>query len=210
MSSLLSEIFNDELLINKIQRKLPYFFKLVELEFSKAGKVGMEVGSAREKILIALLIYKFGEEKVSTDVAVNQSEVDVILDKTPISIKTVSGKSLTGIKLIWTVDREKLNQFVKNYRPSCDMLVVHVNWGGEGALYYVPLEVQERVFQCLGASRYIKLPKQGTNPRGAELSREATRIILGDEEVKKIVITWQQQEIDFKPYQRWVEMWREE
>jgi hypothetical protein len=55
MSSRLTEIFEDENLITKIKNKLPYLFQLAELETSRAGKTGMEVGSLREKILIALL-----------------------------------------------------------------------------------------------------------------------------------------------------------
>jgi hypothetical protein len=43
------EIFEDEALIVKIQKRLPYLFELAELESSRAGKVGMEVGSLREK-----------------------------------------------------------------------------------------------------------------------------------------------------------------
>ena len=60
MSSKLIEIFNDEKLIDKIKRRLPHLFQLAELESSRAGKIGMEVGSLREKIITALLIYKFG------------------------------------------------------------------------------------------------------------------------------------------------------
>jgi hypothetical protein len=63
--SRLLEIFEDEMLVNKIKKRLPYLFQLAELESSRAGKVGMKVGSLREKILVALLIYKF-EEKMLT------------------------------------------------------------------------------------------------------------------------------------------------
>ncbi len=57
MSSRLGEISEDKKLVEKIKRKLPHLFNLAEVESSRAGKVGMEVGSLREKILIALLIY---------------------------------------------------------------------------------------------------------------------------------------------------------
>jgi len=50
MVSRLSEIFDDEKLIEKIKKRLPYLFQLAELESSRAGKVGMEVGSVRERI----------------------------------------------------------------------------------------------------------------------------------------------------------------
>ena len=48
MSSRLIEIFEDTELVEKIKRRLPYFFQLAELKSSRAGKIGMEVGFFRE------------------------------------------------------------------------------------------------------------------------------------------------------------------
>ena len=45
MSSRLIEMFEDAKLVNRIKNKLPYLFQLAELESSRAGKIGMEVGS---------------------------------------------------------------------------------------------------------------------------------------------------------------------
>jgi hypothetical protein len=64
VNSRIIEIFEDEVLRERIRNKLPHLFSIAELESSRAGKIGMEVGSIREKILIALLIYKFGERNV--------------------------------------------------------------------------------------------------------------------------------------------------
>lgn len=66
MNSKVIEIFEDEVLGKRIMNKLPHLFSIAELESSRAGKIGMEVGSIREKILTALLIYKFGERNVET------------------------------------------------------------------------------------------------------------------------------------------------
>ena len=51
----ITEIFKDKKLVNKIKARLPRLFYLAELECSRGGKIGMEVGSLREKIIIALL-----------------------------------------------------------------------------------------------------------------------------------------------------------
>lgn len=91
MSGQLREIFEDDKLVRKIQKRLPYLFQIAELESSRAGKTGMEVGSAREKIIAALLIYKFGEENVETEIPITQPEVDVKLFGKPVSIKTIRG-----------------------------------------------------------------------------------------------------------------------
>lgn len=96
MASRLVEIFEDEKLIRKIKERLPYLFQIAEVESSRARKVGMEVGSMRERILIALLIYKFGEENVETEIPITEPEVDVKLFGYPVSIKTITGTG--GVK----------------------------------------------------------------------------------------------------------------
>ena len=71
MSSHIREIFEDKKLIRKIKKRLPYLFHLAELESSRAGKVEMEVGSIRRRIIVALLIYEFGEKHVEIEIPNN-------------------------------------------------------------------------------------------------------------------------------------------
>jgi hypothetical protein len=68
----ITNLFTDQETVTRIQTRLPELFYFAELESSRAGKVGMEVGSARERILIALLIYKFGKENVETNIPITQ------------------------------------------------------------------------------------------------------------------------------------------
>ncbi len=91
MNSKAFEIFEDEVLSERIRNKLPHLFSIAELESSRAGKIGMEVGSTREKILIALLIYKFGERNVETHIPITEPEIDVRLFGHPLSIKDNNG-----------------------------------------------------------------------------------------------------------------------
>ena len=210
MDRRLSEIFDDKALINRIKRRLPYLCQLAELESSRAGIIGMQVGSLREKIIIALLIYKFGENDVNTDIPIIEPEIDVELSRKPISIKTITGKGFSGVKLIWTVDAPKAKEFLENYYPSCDMLLVQIVWNGKGGFYYIPLKAQQILFEQMGRERYIKLPKPGTNPRGVEISKEALSLLARDNETKVIEIDWKKQDIAYKPYQRWVDYWSEE
>lgn len=207
MTSRLVDIFRNEKLTAKIKSRLPYLFQLAELESSRAGKTGMEVGSLREKILIAFLIYAFGEENVETELPITEPEVDVKLFGQPVSIKTITG--LGGVKIIWTVDAQKAREFRETYVPKCDILLVVIHWGSRGGLYYVPLEVQRKLFRLMGREKYIKLPKPGTNPRGAEYSKEALLRLLRDSDTKIIEIDWVRREIEFNPYKRWVDYWKE-
>jgi len=210
MSRGLMEIFEDKELVNRIKNKLPYLFQLAELESSRAGKTGMEVGSLRERIIIALLIYKFGEANVETEIPITEPEVDVKLFGKPISIKTITGRGFRGVKLIWTVDAQKAKEFRENYYPKCDTILIQINWGGEGGFYYIPVEAQKDVFDRIGRERYIKLPKPGTNPRGVEITREALKTLIKHGLTKVIKINWVKTRVDYNPYRRWVDYWRED
>lgn len=206
--SRLVEIFEDEELRDRIKRKLPYLFQLAEVEASRAGKVGMEVGSIRERILVALLIYKFGEDNVETEIPITEPEVDAKLFGQPISVKTITGSG--GIKMVWTVDAQKAREFVRSYRPKCDIMLAHIRWNRMGGLYYIPLEVQEEVFRVMGRSGYFKLPKPGTNPRGVEISKRSLSALMSSNKTRSIPIYWSRSKVEYNPYKRWVEYWSKE
>ncbi len=127
IESPLLRIFTDKNITSKIKTKLPKLFAIAELESSRAGKIGMEVGSVREQILIALLVSVFGDDNVETEIPITRYEEDVRVLKKPISIKTITGNG--GIKVIWTVDAQKALQFFKSYKPSCDILLAIISWG---------------------------------------------------------------------------------
>lgn len=210
MAGKLIEIFTDKSLVEKIKKRLPYLFQLAELESSRAGKTGMEVGSVRERIIVALLIYKFGESNVETEIPITESEVDAKLFGEPVSVKTITGKNLGGVKLIWTVDAQKAIEFRENYYPSCDILLVQINWGDTGGFFYIPVALQEKLFDKMGRENYIKLPKAGTNPRGAEITKESLSNLVADKQCQRIIIEWQKTKIDFNPYKKWVDFWEED
>jgi hypothetical protein len=210
MSSRLAEIFEDTKLVKKIKRRLPYLFQLAELESSRAGKLGMEVGSLRERVIVALLIYKFGENNVETEIPITEPEVDVKLFGQPVSIKTITGRGFSGVKLIWTVDAQKAKEFREIYYPHYDVLLIQINWSDTGGFYYIPLEAQRELFGEIGGEKYIKLPKLGTNPRGVEITKEALETLVKDKGSKAIEIYWQKVKIDYSPYKRWVDYWKED
>jgi len=210
LASRLGEIFKDFILVEKIKKRLPYLFQLAELECSRAGKIGMQVGSVRETIIASLLIYKFGEENVETEIPITEAEVDVKLFSEPISIKTITGRSFAGVKLIWTVDAQKAREFLETYSPHCDMIVIQINWNGTGGFYFIPVEAQKELFAKIGRQDYIKLPKAGTNPRGAEITKEALLALIQSKKTEKIPVNWIKTKVVFNVYQRWVELWKED
>lgn len=204
-----SEIFEDVALVHKIKKRLPYLFFLAELDASRAGKIGMEVGSVRERIIVALLMYKFGPANVRVDIPITETEVDVIVRGQPFSIKTITGAKIGGVKAIWTVDAQKAREFVAGYKPRYDIFLVQVNWGGLGIFADIPLKVQEEIFSALGRDRYFRLPKQGTNPRGVEFSREAMSRLTSHPDTQKIKIEWKRPIEQYDQYKRWFDYWAE-
>lgn len=152
----------------------------------------MEVGSLRERILVALLIYRFGREDVETEVPITEHEVDVKVCGKGISIKTLTTTSrrLGSVKAIWTVDAERSIDFVRDFSPRCDYLVAHVVWNDEGGLYYLPLQAQAAVFEALGRERYLRRPREGTNPRGVEITAEAMQRLVAHPGARRIPIKW--------------------
>ena len=204
------DIFDDPNLVLKIQTKLPKLFQIAELESQRAGKTGMEVGSLRERILIALFLYKFGENNVNTEIPITETEIDVMIKGVPLSIKTKSGTSLSGVKSVWTVDRESVLRYLEHYTPSTGIIFVQIVWGGVGGLFFFPLDVQKTIFKKLGKENYLKVPKVGTNPRGVEFSSEAISEMMTDKRTRVININWDKNKINYNPFNRWVDLWAQE
>ncbi|MDI6730799.1 MAG: ThaI family type II restriction endonuclease, partial [Candidatus Altarchaeum sp.] len=152
----------------------------------------------------------FEERNVQTEIPITKAEIDVIVYNNFISIKTITGRNFEGVKLIWTVDKVKAKEFLDNYSLSCDIVLVQINWNNIGRFYYIPREVQTEVFKKLGRTKYIKLPVEGTNPRGVEISTEGLMNLIEHKETLKIPINWTKENIDFKPFQRWLEFWQKD
>lgn len=205
----IDKIFNDLEVINQIQKKLPKLFQLAEVDNSRDGKIGMEIGSTRERIIIALLIYHFGEENVTTDIPITKSETDVIVFNEPVSIKTLTNKKVIGFKLIWTVDSQKALEFINAYNPECDMLLIHINWSMQGGAYLIKKESQIEILNRYGKEFYFKLPKEGTNTRGVEITKEAINELIEHSKTQVIKINWVRgKNENFTPYDRWIDLWK--
>lgn len=209
MKKQIFSLFEQKEIVEKIKIKLPYLFQLAEIDNSRDGKLGMEIGSARERIIIALLIFKFGEKNVKTDIPITEKETDVILFNEPISIKTVTNKKVVGVKLIWTVDADKALEFINTYSPECDVLLIQINWGGKGGMYLLSKESQQEILKNFGKEFYFKFPKKGTNPRGVEITNQAINKLVKHPTTKKIIIDWNRDNaVEYNSYDRWVEHWK--
>jgi hypothetical protein len=203
----LNAIFEDNDLIDRIRNRLPRLFFLAEAEVSKAGKLGMEIGSVRERIIIALLIYKFGENNIRSNVHIHERGKDVIVCNRPVSIKTISSRQIEGIKAFWTEDISKANDFMTSYDPQYDILLTQVNWRSNGVFALIPFEAQQTILNSIGRERYlIRLHHH----KGIEFSKEAISRLIVHPYTKKIVIFWNRPEGKHDQYEKWLYYWTED
>ena len=193
----------------RITKVLPTLFNMVELENRRGKKLGMEVGTARERVLIALCMYVYGSDKIEFPPSTSP-ELDVLVNGHPVSIKTKSSSGLNGVKLVWTVDWEKIDAFLASYHPSSDVLYVNILWNKTGGFSLIPRHVQAQILQDIGIDRYVKIPPRGTNPRGVEISREALGLLLHHGDTQSLPIVWPRDPsllVERALYGRWIELW---
>ncbi len=90
------------------------------------------------------------------------------------------------------------------------MLFIHINWNSEGGMYLIPKNVQNEVLKKYGKEFYFKLPKQGTNPRGVEITNKAIKSLVTHKETQTIKINWfRNNNKKYNPYERWLELWQD-
>lgn len=201
MNELLAELLQTPAVVGKIRTKLPPAFEIV------AGQAkGPEIGVLREQVIIGMLIAFLGEDRVGTVTQAVNPDVDCYVDQQPLSIKTVTGLH-ASIRLKWTANAYNASQFINNYQPSSDLLIVRIVWDGTGHVKYVPIEVQNDVYERLG-TEYLDYRGQ-TNTRGVNLSREAATRIDRDIRVITVDLDWPRAGVAFDPYTRWVSYWRD-
>jgi len=148
-----------------------------QIECSRANGLTPEVGSSRERDIIASLV---NNPSLEVNYSIhNQNHEDVIVNKKKISIKHSSNKynNGNGIKIIWTVNKEKRDEFIEKFYFTCDLMIIYVRFlgmihQGELEIIYIPKEVllhqqcafliaKQPVFKCLeGNNRGVELDKK--------------------------------------------------
>lgn len=199
-----SNVFNKKEIIY-IQNKFPLLFQKAEAECTRGGKIGMEVGIIREQIISSFLRKKFGEKNVNTDIPTTEKVTDVYIKNEPVSIKSFTGKKYSAnIKIFWMVTGLLSEHFMTTYRPSSDLIIVHVNWRAIGYFHFIPFKTQTDIFNKIGVENYLKLPNNLSNERGVILSKTAYELLTQDKSTFTIPILWNKQLIYINPIERWI------
>lgn len=203
MNNLIVKILRSPYFIGNIERKLPLAFETVGQQAS-----GPEVGVLREAVLIGMFMAFFGDEQVTPNENAVEADIDCYVGNFPLSIKTITGTGMGGIRIKWTSETEKAEEFIFAFAPQCDLLVVRIVWGRTGRISYIPMEVQQDVFSKLKA-KYLTYAG-GTNTRGVNLSREALSSLEKDERAVIMPLYWHKSLQPQPRYERWVSYWRDE
>ena len=188
----LGDAFNNKKFQRLVKEQIPSLIERADSEAAKYGKTGMEKGSVRKRYLIDFLVEYFGEDRVETTFPGDVLGVDLRIDSLPVKIKTITGKG--AVKITWTTDKDKLDDFIADYAPTCGILFLRINWEMDeknrpSGLFWIPIEVQNKIYKEL-VKKYFQLPKRGTNSRGVPFSKVALDLLLKDKNTKHIDINW--------------------
>lgn len=201
MSEVIERLLSNAESIKIIQKKLPPAFQTVEDEL----KGNPAVGLLREQVILGMLIAFCKNEDIKlTESGVNP-DADCYINSKPLSIKTVSYNG--SIRLKWTSNAIKANQFINTYEPMCDLFVVRVAWGQYGEMRFIPLSTQKSVFRKLGAGKYLDY-SGSTNTRGVNLSAEAELMLNDKPESISVPIYWVKSNTFINPVDKWVKYWQ--
>ena len=188
------EWFYNEKLVSMVKNSLPKLFKTAEIETTRGGKIGMEVGVLRERILISMLIKSFGPENVETDLSSNENSKDTRIFEDNLSIKTFTNSGYGGLKIFWASDNGSVSKALESYKPQHHLMISQICWGtNKGGLFLVPLSVQNELFDKVGSNGYLKV--NGGNNRGISIQTEVLKTMLLHKDTKKIQVEWNTPEI---------------
>jgi hypothetical protein len=200
------DIFTSVEFQNLIKSKLPKLFEIAEVESTRGGKIGMEVGILRERVLTSFFISKVGEDNVDSDSSATENSKDVQVNGDDISIKTFTGSGYSGVKIFWTSDTESAKRVMDIYTPKFDLIVANINWGSnKGGLYYVDKQTQRQVMDSVGRNKFLKI-SSGSNNRGITYGTDVLKKLLNHENTLKIEIDWVKTNEKFNIFERWVKL----
>jgi hypothetical protein len=200
------DIFTSVEFQDLIKSKLPKLFEIAEVESTRGGKIGMEVGILRERVLTSFFISKVGEDNVDSDSSATENSKDVQVNGDDISIKTFTGSGYSGVKIFWTSDTESAKRVMDTYTPKFDLIVANINWGSnKGGLYYVDKQTQRQVMDSVGRNKFLKI-SSGSNNRGITYGTDVLKRLLNHENSLKIEIDWVKTNEKFNIFERWVKL----
>jgi hypothetical protein len=111
---------------------LVHLYQISNLENTRNERLTAEVGTSREKDLIAYICHTLKNKEVDYKIN-NEAEEDLIVSGRKISIKHSSNKSCSGasVKVHWAENKNKQSEFIKTFEFTCDILLVFVRFSAD-------------------------------------------------------------------------------
>ena len=148
-----------------------------QAEFTRNGKLTMEIGMSRERDLLAVLQEHIGSELI-TDI--NNSLIeDCLYGTTRISIKHVSDKVGSGsVKAKWTSDNDQAKKYIQgmvalDHTKYTHILLIYIDTKPKGGNKITILFITDRTIMAIveELKEAAFVSKEGTNNRGVEYSK---------------------------------------
>jgi len=160
-----------------VQKRLLYLYSLSESECTRNGKLGMEIGMAREKDLIAVLTYSMGFA-VKSDID-NAETRDMEVHGLNVSIKHLSNKMGTPVKIKWTSADSAVEKDVHELINGSDdsypnLLIVYIH-DNTIKIVCISSETNKNVIKRLQRNAFLI---RSGNSRGIEYSKDAMKELI--------------------------------
>ncbi len=163
------------------------------------------VGILREHVIIGYFISEFGQDQVDVPERGNERGYDLTLCGHELSIKTRTKDG--AFKVLWTVDTESVSR-EKGFRPEHDIFLINIFWMEcKPSVFYIPLSVQQEVFDDIGYEDYISV-RTGTNHRGIEVKGSTVKLLKAHSDTMNVSVDWTPKDREYPPpWEEWEGYW---
>lgn len=155
--------------------KLLKLYQVSQMEYKRNNRLTPDVGSSREKDLIAYMKYIL-KDKINYKID-NEKEEDVLINNTKVSIKHSSTKSLSSssIKIQWTENKIQQTKFINDFEFTCDLMIVFVRFNNNNSgeieiLYNLSATLNKIMKSFKDNDIQIFKTRENSNGRGIEFS----------------------------------------
>ena len=206
MNQCLIDLFNMPEKRNRFATGLPTAFDIVRQQMPKGSPA---VGIPREHVIIGFFVSEFGEDCVNVPESGTNRRFDVEVCGHGLLVHTKTNYG--PFKISWTSDTQQARRKIKaGYYPTHDILLINIFWGQrQDSVFYIPLSVQQYVFNLLGSSNYLQA-KEGTNHRGVEIKGSTATRLKRHPDTLKMQINWVTDSNEYpKPWKQWEDYWNQ-
>lgn len=195
------ELFSCQIFNQEVKNNIPKLAQYANNMCLHNGSITQEVGKYREKYLIMFLQDFVGGsyDDVPIDdseIASHEKEIDVKMFDRGVSIKTITSNKgrFGGVKVSWVDDKNKAQEYVNEFNPEYDLLLLRINWNKQGGLYYITENSMRDVMGLLGKDKFLQTGKGYS--KGTKITKLAINEILKHSDTCEVSVDFPQEKKD--------------